>query len=64
MVSRVLRRLPDQPGQRDEGQRGEDEELDVAETRVVEDDDEWPESEEREQDFADHGRGTLTFALR
>ena len=64
VVSRVLRRLPDQPGQRDEGRRGEDEELDVAETRVVEDDDEWPESEEREQDFADHGRGTLTFALR
>jgi hypothetical protein len=30
---------------------------------VIEHDDERPESEEREQDFADQGRGTLTFAL-
>jgi hypothetical protein len=60
----MLRRLTDQPRERDESERGEDEELDLAEARVVEDDDERPESEEREQDFADHGRGTLTFALR
>ena len=63
VVGRVLRRFPDQPRERDERQRREDEELDVAEARVIEDHDERPECEKGEQDFADQGRGTLTFAL-
>ena len=58
----VLGRLADQPRERDERECREDEQLDVAEACAVEDDHEWPEREESEEDFADHGRGTLTFA--
>jgi predicted NUDIX family NTP pyrophosphohydrolase len=59
----VLGRLPDQPRERDERECSQDEELDVAEARTVEYDHEWPEREESEEDFADHGRGTLTFVF-
>jgi hypothetical protein len=58
----MLGRLPDQPRERDEGECREDEELDFVHARVVEHDDEGAESQEGEEDFADHGRGTLTFA--
>jgi len=63
VVGRVLGRLPDQPGEWDEGQRGEHEELDVAGAQVIGQDAKRPEREKGEQDFADHGRGTLTFTL-
>jgi len=59
----VLRRLADQPGERDEREGREHEELDLAEARVVEHHDKRPESEQGEEDFADHRRGTLTFAF-
>ena len=64
VVGRVLGRLADQPGERDKREGGEHEELDVAEACMVEHHDERPETEEGEEDFANHGRGTLTFAFR
>jgi hypothetical protein len=59
----VLGRLADQPRERDERECSDDEELDVPEAYAVEDDHERPEREESEEDFADHGRGTLTFVF-
>ena len=53
VVGRVLRRLADQPRERDERERGEDEERDVAELReFVESDDERAERKQGEEDPA------------
>src|SRR5262245_33024744 len=57
----VLGRLADQPGERDERRRGQDEERDVPEVRVtVEGDDERPEREQGEEDPAYQGAATLS----
>jgi hypothetical protein len=57
VLGRVLRRLADQPGERDESHRREDElERLVQVERVVQQDDERREPEGREEDPANHGR--------
>ena len=54
----MLGRLADQPCERDERQRGEDEERVLAEVGdVVEDDEERPESQQSVEEAADQGRG-------
>ena len=63
VVCGMLGRLPDQPGERDERQRGEDEQRDVAEFgEVVDGDDERPEREQGVEHAADQGGATLSSA--
>ena len=60
VVRGVLGRLADQPGERDERQRREHEERDVARIReAVHEHGERAEGEQRVEDLAKHGAGTL-----
>jgi hypothetical protein len=60
VVSGVLRRVSDQPGERDEREGRHDEEGRLSDANAVEDDDERPEREQRVEDFARQGARTLT----